>query len=395
MVMLNFQDIRQLDEDRLRRQAEAAGETATSVNPTTPVVAAASGAGAMGKRERHDSMREQGLAQNVQTTGGGITASGFQGPSGVQRSEPAPQPDQPQQPSAPSAQPGTQPITDLEMANGVNQDDIDTATLMRGLQLIQSGSTTSPEDLERVRQQSNLAGAQEGRNLRAQFAASGFNTSGLAAQSLSDQAVQNALATERAVADEAQRGRQEQLERLLAGANLAQSGRVSRQRQEQFDLLMQMLADVNGGGEPPATRPGVHNPGDQRSGAGAAGTGAHLYGEGEIYDPETGDQYITGGPGASGVGQYVTDPANAVTDQSDLQPTYIPQGDPRYVDGIPVAGNDLSAAPEYPSQPPATFGDPVFQDETHFYYRAPDGSYVKYPRQDNRTTANTAPLPIA
>jgi hypothetical protein len=142
-------------------------------------------------------------------------------------------------------------ISPNELAGqNIDENNLDELAYLRALGLLGGGNPVTDEELANTRAMANRAGADEVRRQRALFGGSGFGASGLAAGALSDAQVSAALQTEQAVSDLQASGRQEQLQNILAGAQLGQTQRGSRVDAERNRLIMDILRDQYLGDDP-------------------------------------------------------------------------------------------------------------------------------------------------
>lgn len=125
----------------------------------------------------------------------------------------------------------------------IDEGSLDELAYLRALGLMGGESPVTEEQLANTRAAANRAGAEEVRRMRAMFGGSGFGASGLAGGAISDAATSAALQTEQAVMDLEAAGRQEQLQNILAGAQLGQTQRGSRVDAERNRMIMDLLRD--------------------------------------------------------------------------------------------------------------------------------------------------------
>ena len=125
----------------------------------------------------------------------------------------------------------------------IDESSLDELAYLRALGLMGGGNPVTEEQLANTRAAANRAGADEVRRMRAMFGGSGFGASGLAGGAISDAATSAALQTEQAVMDLEAAGRQEQLQNILAGAQLGQTQRGSRVDAERNRMIMDLLRD--------------------------------------------------------------------------------------------------------------------------------------------------------
>lgn len=119
---------------------------------------------------------------------------------------------------------------------------LDNVRLEQALKLMLGGNHVTQEDLDRTRTLGNSATAEEGRAFNARLAAGGFGASGIGAMTSAGIAQRGALQTDRAVQDMAAGGRAEELNNILSGAGLSDSGRTA----ENDALVRGMLRDMLG-----------------------------------------------------------------------------------------------------------------------------------------------------
>lgn len=149
---------------------------------------------------------------------------------------------------------GLADIQDPTAAPG--DDELSGSMLQRALQMILQQNPVSQEELDRTRALGQSATAQEIGDFQARLAAGGGGATGLGAAVSADLSQRGAMETERAVADAARLGREEQIRTVLAGSQLAGMGSGFETDQVRRGILEEMFADLlaedqNGSAAPP------------------------------------------------------------------------------------------------------------------------------------------------
>lgn len=242
----------------------------------------------------------------------------------------------------------------------IEENSLDELAYLRALGLMGGGNPVTDEELANTRAAANRAGADEVRRMRALFGGSGFGAGGLAGSTISDAAISGALQTEQAVMDLKAAGRQEQLQNILAGAQLGQSQRGSRVDAERNRLVMEILRDEYLGDEDP------YSSGTQE-------------GEDRVEDAAEGKDF---GTGAEGFSQEMADAAFldalAARDSQRTNPfgslMQVAQDTGANLFGI--GGKWSGGLQTVDPGDAAANGTPIGSHRGQTVYRMPDGSYA-------------------
>lgn len=125
--------------------------------------------------------------------------------------------------------------------DNVSEADLLNSLLSRAEAGLAGGNPVTQEDLDRQRALGNQATAEEVANLQAQFGAGGFGASAAAGLAASDISRLGAQQTEEAVSSAARAGREEQLQRIIASADMALAGVAGVSAAERDALINKLI----------------------------------------------------------------------------------------------------------------------------------------------------------